>query len=77
MANPRALADSDSSACCNALDNNGKRWVVIFVIMILNQHRLRDQDVAFQVDIVLGGYDGIRANCAVVINYNQGVTLTI
>ena len=77
MTDPRALADSDSSPVVKALTDDRDGNVFIRMIMIDDQHRLGNDDIALYVDSVLGRNDAPIAYVAIVINHNDGFTCWI
>jgi|ERR1700722_1987506 len=73
MADPTSFADADSATLRDTLIDNWLRDVLIRVIVILNQDRLGDEHITFQVDSILRGYDTIGAYVATVIKQDRGI----
>ena len=74
MSDPRSLANSDSAALRHTLLDNRHRYILIRVIVVYDQDRLGNQYITFDVNQVLGRYDAIGANGAIVLNHNRWLT---
>jgi hypothetical protein len=77
MGDPGSLANSDSAAFRNALLDDRHIDIFILVIVVHNQDRLGDEHVVFNVNLVLGGYNAVGADGAIVLNYDRGLTFGI
>jgi hypothetical protein len=74
MGDPTSCANSDSAAFRYALLDNRYRNIFVRVIVVYDQDRLGDEYVAFDVNLVLGRYDAIGADGAIVLNHNHWLT---
>jgi hypothetical protein len=72
MAKPRPLADSNRAAERDPLFDNGQLQIFVRMIVIQDQHLLRDIHKWLQMHLVLGRYDAAVADLATVVDHDSG-----